>query len=235
MRTREMTKPQRFRFALVLVAIAIVALLAACQAPQAFAPECAETPGEIIATASPASDVYARQELVITTMLSWYPSVKAVVIWKPCKMLNSFYRGTLQGGTIELCTEMEAYPDAALFFAAHEAGHAISHQLAGTMDEQAADEIGALAMIRMGLQTELLGAAIFHETSKPRAHYPGDPHPSNGYRAWELSCLAAGSEDGGPADCVALYQSTKQRWDNRLGDAQVPVDDDFAALLRLLK
>jgi hypothetical protein len=213
---RPITPRERLGLAVALCALALTALLAgACSAPACAAPSPAEGhPGPL------ASVVYLRQAAVIDAMREFYPGVEIDVVWKPCGEENSYYYGGAH--RIELCTEMEAHPDAALFFAAHEAGHAVTQQLAGTLDEGAADAVGALAMIRLNLRNELLGAAAYHGSQDLQAHYPGDPHPSNGYRAWFLKCLEMGSGEGalGPPECHTLYEGTKTYWERRLTDDQ---------------
>jgi hypothetical protein len=168
---------------------------------------------------STASGVYAAQEHVIDQMRADYPTVDVDVRWMPCGQENSYFEPDT--GTIGLCTEMDVHPGAALFFAAHEMGHAVTGELAGTYDEQAADTVGALAMIRHGYQLELLDAALYHASQKVQGHWPGDPHPSNGYRSWFLTCLEDGSEPGGTPECRVMYTALRDMWDRRLNDAQV--------------
>jgi hypothetical protein len=225
-----MTQKNRLEFAARLCVLgAICAIAAGCAAdlPVAAAGQApAGQPGPS------ASQVYAHQRKIVEAMASWYPAVDVEVLWEPCGQENSFYYPSQH--EIHLCTEMEAHPGAAAFFAAHEAGHAIATQIAGTDDEHAADEIGALALIRLGLQDDLLQAALYHASQKTQSHWQGDPHPSNGFRGWELSCLADGSEESPVSpECRVLYLATKLRWDRRLSDPQV--SDELVELLSRLR
>jgi hypothetical protein len=147
----------------------------------------------------------------------WYPDVVITSIaWRPCNEPNSWYFPGSR--SILLCTEMNTEPDAALFFAAHEFGHAATYQLAAVLDEEAADEVGALIMIRAGLEAELTTAARHWDGRI--GHVRGDEHPSAEFRLWNLACMAAGANDAGSAECRALYASTRRRWDLRLGALQ---------------
>lgn len=167
----------------------------------------------------PASSVFAKQQLVITEMNLLYPDVKVDVRWVPCGEENSGYMPLLK--TIYLCTEMEVDASTALVFAAHEFGHAITEQRLGIGDEQSADELAALSLVELGYQQELLDAAVYLKSQAEQDHIPGDPHPSNAYRAWEFACIEAGSEPQtafsvASADCVDLYHGLRVRWERRL-------------------
>jgi len=193
-----------------------------------FFAACANVPDPVFASASlvppqvsvtseySASNVYMRQKELIEKMSEGY-GVEVDVAWEPCGQENSFYyRAT---NKIVLCTEMSKYPAAALFYAAHEMGHSMTWQLTSSLSEIDADEIAALAMIDLGYSYELLGAALYHKADDTQGHIQGDSHPSNGFRAWYLACLATGA-DGGPPECVMLYQATKLKWETRLNDKQ---------------
>ncbi len=166
----------------------------------------------IRASKHPASDVYSAQKRIIREMNDLYPTVEVTVMWAPCGMVNAAYFPDYHA--IVLCTELEQYPDAALGVAAHEMGHAITHQLTDTTDEQDADEVAALSMVHLGYQRELLALGLFF-AGMPSEHQAGDPHPGPGFRAWELMCIEAGSE-GQPPECVLLFNGLKVRWEHRL-------------------
>ncbi len=202
-----------------LAALALT-VLAACAPPATLSAVGATSPK---AAHSVATDVYASQMTLIESMAKDFPTVEADVRWLPCGEENSAYSPAER--TIYLCTDMDIHPGPALMFAAHEMGHAIATQLAGTADESAADQIGALEMIRHGLTGELLEGALYFKAQDQQGHWDGDPHPSNGFRAWHMACLADGSGPDGSPICQALYQSTKAYWDLRLHDVQVGGDD----------
>ena len=180
-------------------------------------PSAAEPPDElqrIAMTSPPATSVYIRQLDIIKKMNSIYPEVNVHVTWEPCGEENSYYTDDDQ--TIHLCTEMEAKPSLGIFFAAHEMGHAITHQITSVTSEQDADEIAALAMVKFGFQKELLEAALDFKKLPNQDHIPGEEHPGNGFRAWELACIEDGSEELGSAECRDLYQGLRVRWNARL-------------------
>lgn len=165
--------------------------------------------------ATPASEVYLRQEAVINAMRKMYPKVEVYVAWKPCKQENGYYY--IYAKRIELCTEFEGSPGAAVFVAAHEFAHAVTYQMLFTGGEGDADEIAAISMIRAGYIDDLVTAALWWKSHKRQTQHEGDSHPAAGYRAWELMCIAAGAE--APADypeCAALYQGLRVKWHVRL-------------------
>lgn len=235
---RPITSEERTRLAGALAAIAALMVIA-MTCTSAGCTDCAKArvrPHPVVAETSAASDpgpsdLFATQQKVVDQMFKWYPAGKVPVSWKPCGSLNSFfYPPTLfDGPHIELCTEITQDPGAAKFFAAHEAGHAITLALAGTTDEHAADEVGALSLIRMGDRDAVLTGGMHFAREDVKGHLLGDEHPSAGYRAWELMCLADGSEDKpASAQCGELYRSVKWQWDRRLSDEQVlPKMPDF--------
>lgn len=173
------------------------------------------------------SQVYMNQWRIIQHMAIEYPTVGVKVQWIPCGEENSYYDPETK--TISLCTEMSAHSGAAVFFAAHEMGHAITHQLTYTVNEIDADEIGALAMIKYDFSQELLDAALYHLNQDIQGHIYWDPHPSNGFRAWYLTCLESGSENdfglSGPVECKWLYRATRMKWDMRLHDKKAELLD----------
>lgn len=143
-----------------------------------------------------------------------YPSVDVSYSWRPCETENSYYSPWTQ--TITLCTEFSQDPGAAVFVAAHEMAHAVTDQLADVLDENAADEVAALAMIKLDKRDELLAGAMWFRVKPNQKHIPGDPHPGRGFRAWELMCLEDGSEKAGAVECKALYYGIKAKWEHRL-------------------
>lgn len=178
------------------------------QAPLNFTSSARE-PTKQVDTSSP---VFLAQLAVMKDMYAQYTGLEVEVIWWPCETLNSFYSPSDK--QIILCTEFAEYPEVAVFVAAHEMGHAIAFQLLKVADEESADEIAALALIETGRALQLLEAALYFKM-EGGDRVGGAGHPSNNFRAWNLACLAAGA-DGSPAKCVALYQGTKARWEQRL-------------------
>lgn len=158
------------------------------------------------------SEVFMAQEAMIDFMRTEYPTVRATVVWKPCGQQNSYYY-LKPIRRIELCTEFEADPGAAVFVAAHEFAHAVTDQLTDTTDENDADEIAALSMIEGGYIDELYAAALWWAGRPRQNHRPGAEHPGSGFRSWELMCLAAGSETSGDyPHCEALYRGLQLKW-----------------------
>ena len=164
-------------------------------------------------TSQPASEVFQAQKRLINSMKEDYPEVEVDVTWMPCGQKNAFYFPSIK--RIVLCTEMEDHPEAALLFAAHEMGHAVTHQLIDVLDEGAADELAAIAMVKHGHATELLVSALYWAKKNFKGHIVGDDHPSAGYRAWFFSCMAS-AYDGAPKQCVDLYYTTAVKWLLRL-------------------
>lgn len=188
------------------------------------------------------SDVFMRQVELINKMNAAFPDVDVQIYRKKCNQENSFYwsreLAQKQGwpkARIELCSEMDEHPDAALMFAAHEMGHAITDFYTDTLDEQNADELGALAMIAFGYQKELLGSVDYYLSQDVQGHEPGDDHPSNGFRAWFLRCLALGTDPKGPPACQALLHSEFFKWQRRLNDPVESEDMSVDDLLDILK
>lgn len=183
---------------------------------------CACRPVEVTSpAATPATDTYISQLRIINAMSADYPTVQWQVRWVPCGEENASY--TPSTYTIEICTEIESHPGAAILFAAHEMGHAVAYQMAGVSDENAADEVGALAMLRHGYGRELLDASRYYLALPIHPRMPFDPHPTPSFRAWHMACMAAGamatedrSMEVSPA-CTALYQATRVFWSTRLG------------------
>lgn len=172
-----------------------------------------------VASMVSANDVFMKQKQMLLDMLEDYPKVEVEAFWFPCGEENSYYFYRSQ--RIVLCTEMSNHPGAAIFFAAHEMGHAVGHQYTSTTEEIEADELAALAMIKHGYLKELFEAAEYHSKEPTQGHIPGDPHPSNGFRAWYLTCLAEGSmETTDSVECITLYEATKLKWEVRLADKE---------------
>jgi hypothetical protein len=165
------------------------------------------------ARVAPATEAFLAQQAVVSAMEEMYPEVEVEIVWRPCGQVNAFYYPSDK--RIVMCTETEKIPGAAVFFAAHEMGHAVAIQLLSTRDEAAADEIAALAMLELGMGKELLEAAIYFKKDGNQYHEDGDSHPSHGYRAWFLACMGA-SMDGAPAACVNLANTTRMKWWVRL-------------------
>jgi hypothetical protein len=188
------------------------------------------------------SDVFVKQVELINQMNETFPLVDIQIVRTECKQENSFYwsrdLAKQQGWVkprIELCSEMDKYPDAALMFAAHEMGHAISDFYTDTLDEQNADELGALAMIAFGHQKELLGSVQYYLSDDVQGHVPGDDHPSNGFRAWFLTCMEQGSEKNAQDQmCVAVYNGTSIKWFMRLTDSVEKLEPSIDDLIDIL-
>jgi len=193
--------------------VALLLTLQACAA----APRAAQAGGHAAGAApsEPASYVFQRQASIIQAMALDYGVTDVEVVWSPCGEENSYYYPGLEP-RIVLCTEMSEHPGAAIVFAAHEMGHAVTDALADITDENAADEVAILAMVKHGYQQEMLDGAIYYlEAGWPLEHMKGDEHPGTAYRAWEFACAEAGSE-GGPDECVHLYYGLKIKWGRRL-------------------
>lgn len=218
-RDRLISRRERVVLAATLVVIGLVtALCGACQIPS-------DARSEQSGVASPVTpdpqitEMVMAQTAVLQAMHLMYPQVEVDVVWRMCGQENSYYFSQVK--RIVLCTEMSSHPGTALFFAAHEFGHAVTGQILDTLDEQDADEIGALALIQLDLKAELLEAALYHKSQPWQWHLPGDSHPSNRYRAWELACLEDGSEDNPVSPiCGGFYRAIATRWAIRIGDAQ---------------
>lgn len=185
------------------------------------------------------SEVYEMQYELLKAEEAMFPKVlegKGVDIrWIPCGEENAFFDP--DGHTIYLCTEMEAYPDAALLFAAHELGHAIGYAYLSESSEREADDIGMLSMLELGLHDELVRAADYYDMQVVTGHYPGDPHPPTKYRSWEAKCLATGwkalqdnqvnPEDAG---CAMFYVGMKSQYQALMEAATGPLVDVNAAI-----
>lgn len=186
------------------------------------------------------STVFADQVSVIWAMNMAYPMVNVEIVRSKCGERNAYYKGRKHPGLktpqIVLCTEMDEFPMTAVFFAAHEMAHAITDHYTDTVSESDADELAALAMIALGLETELFVASVYWLQKDRLGHIPGDDHLPAGYRAWYLACLQEGATEEGSDECKTLYRATDMKWARRLSvpietPAEITVDD----LLNLLK
>lgn len=168
---------------------------------------------------SPSATYVFEQQLKIIRQMSRDFHVDVDVAWMPCGEENSMYYPN--ENRVVLCTEMAEHPGAAVMFAAHEMGHAVTNNLIDVLDENDADEIAALAMVRHGWWNEMLEGSIYYlSDGSPLTHVPGDDHPSEGFRAWEFACLESGGVERAPADCVSLYDGLRLKWSMRLGIPQ---------------
>lgn len=167
-----------------------------------------------VAPPSPHLRVLRDQEraLALRVAALWGATVTAVT-WKSCPDLNGSY--VVARGEVRLCDRNDERPCTALFYAAHEAAHAVTYQLAGTLDEASADEVAAIALVRLGLRAVVLWqAAVWRESAGAEdagAHIRWDGHPGFTYRAWAAARLAR--------DPVALADAAA-RWDRRLAEPQ---------------
>jgi hypothetical protein len=161
------------------------------------------------------SELRDGQWKLIQAMEADFPKVTlSAITWRTCDTENSWYYPAFK--VILLCDDMSKHYDAALFFAAHEFGHAITWQTQGTIDEESADEIATVEMIKLGYADQLVGASVYWSDQKPLKGAPGDGHPSNYFRQWFLTCMVSGFEGLDGADhCVGLYNSTKKKWEIR--------------------
>lgn len=225
MRTHEsadaMTTRERRRFAgaLAVLALIMLAFQGGCALPEA-------PPGAVRITDSerPPSETAAyvmrQQHNIVQQMANDYPGVRVALVWRPCGDENSFYKPWSKN--IVLCAEMLEHPAAAIQFAAHEMGHAVTDYFADIVDENAADELAILAMTRHGWIDEMLGAALYMQKTWPAEHIDGDPHPAGKFRAWELMCAEAGYEGTidperpAPEECTWLYEGLMIKWDFRI-------------------
>jgi hypothetical protein len=202
----------------------------------AFAVSCT-TPRDAVASSPEpvkmeVSSVFVDQVELILDMQKAFPLVKVQIFHEKCGEENAYYwsredaeaKGWVSPRII-LCSEMDKYPSAALMFAAHEMGHAITDYYTSTSDEQAADEIGALAMLAFGHQKALLEAADYYLLDAEQRHVDGDGHPSNGFRHWFLRCMATGATGHGDAMCVDVFRGTYVKWFMRLNDEIITEDE----------
>lgn len=173
------------------------------------------------------ADKARSQAKVIEYMLSDTPAEDTQVWWEPCGQDNAFFFPPK--GPIVLCLEMFDTP-AAIFVAAHEAGHALQHRLGLPVDsddeaeERAADELAALFLIEMGNYDAVVGGAkwFMQDANVDKAH------PDHSERAEYLLCLAAGGEAAregrtGTMDCMIAYQEKFLHWSTLIGVALAKV------------
>lgn len=185
-----------------------------------------------------ASQVYRAQYDLIQAEEDLYPRIKDKidVRWLPCGQENSAYNP--DSHTVFLCTEMNEHPAAAMLFAAHELGHAITQEYFSTESEREADDIGMLSLIDLGLVDVLDEAGDYYDTQIVTGHYPGDPHPPTKYRGWEAHCLARGyraSKMAGPmtsqeAECAGFYTALKLQYEMLVDAANSPLIDFTAGM-----
>lgn len=203
-----------------LVLAAVVALFVACAAHRAEA-QPPYKPTDI--TVLKPDHVFWKQVDIIAMMNLAYPRVVVGIVRTECGQANAFYFSRKiykdwgwKVPTIVLCSEVEKYPSAAVKFAAHEMAHAITDYYTDTIDEQDADELAALSMIRFGFSRELHTASVYYLMHEIQGHLVGDPHPPSAFRSWFLRCMQEGSEEDGSQECQELYRSTELKWEKRL-------------------
>jgi len=169
------------------------------------------------APAAPREPTIRDQEAAVVLRVAtlWGATIQAIT-WKHCDDLNGNY--VTARAEVELCDRNDERPCTALFYAAHEAAHAVTYQLAGTVDEASADEVAAIALLRLGLRAVVLEQAAAWRgdpagggPGAEGAHVRGDPHPGFAYRAWAAERLAS--------DPAALTDAAS-RWDRRLAEPQ---------------
>jgi hypothetical protein len=167
-----------------------------------------------------AADVMRAQLVAISCMQEDYPAAEPSVWFYPCGDENSFYYPGLD--TVVLCAEMAEHPGAAIQFALHEMGHAVTTKYQDIGDENAADEMAILAMVRWGYLDEMLDAAMYMLDNWPHEHVPGDEHPGGAYRAWELICAESAAEARidprrpTTPECRSLLDGLEVKWDRRI-------------------
>lgn len=154
------------------------------------------------------SEEYQSQIDIIVKMAQWF-KVDVNVTLEPCGVVNGSY--SPRTNTITLCTETSELPGAGRFIAAHEMAHAILWNLNGDPSEYHADELAAIFLLRvMDDETDLQAAAVWFATdAQPKS--PGDPHPSDVYRAVWLLKMVDGYLDNGHWE-KALYEGTLYRY-----------------------
>lgn len=209
------TSPGTYGFlaGLLVLLLAAFANAGCAHTPDAVASVQADTSDASAAT--PASAVFLRQRDIINAMREMYPSVEADVMWRPCEQENGYYY--IGAKRIELCTEFEGSPGAAVFVAAHEFAHAVTYQMLSTGGEGDADEIAAISMIDAGFTEDVMTAALWWKEHKRQTQIPGDSHPAAGFRAWELLCVAVGAaEPDEYPHCADLYRGLRVKWYMRL-------------------
>lgn len=195
---------------------AFAAALMGCATAAAVPVQAPAAPSEAY---RPIVDVAMEQWDVIQYMVEGTPAEDTRVNWVPCGFENAFFQPPL--GPIELCLDLD--PNAAVFAAAHEAGHALVFELemyteADLRDpefhERAADELAALFLIEMGKEDELVGGAQWF--MKDLFEEGDGVHPQNNERVWHLLCLEEGSRRDGTPACQLLYHVTWNFWADRL-------------------
>jgi len=143
--------------------------------------------------------------------------VETTLLFVECGSENSYYWPGIN--TITICAEMRSRPLVETFFAAHEMGHAITTSFIHTGDEEDADQLGILSLIKHENFEPVIAGAMYWLSEGNPTYVPRDGHPSAIIRAWEASCLLEGAirdpDDG--AECSEYYRATKLRWKHRLG------------------
>jgi hypothetical protein len=188
----------------------VLALVAACAAPQAAVVAPASAPGR------PTLDLAYDQSEVIEYMLADTPADGTAYFWIPCWTENAWFY--LPAGPIVLCLELG---DEAVFVAAHEAAHALIVQMdmspdgpdpvkANLAHERAADDLATIFLVEMGREANAVeGAKWFMEDMDVPA---GGSHPSHRDRAGRILCLLEGSDGRGSLECSLLYTRVWNYW-----------------------
>lgn len=163
-----------------------------------------------------ASDLYARQRAIVHR---WSPDT--TVTFTPCGEFNAYYLPGLD--VVHICTETETNPGAGLFTAAHEAGHAVLHNLGLHDSEDNADTVGAWILLRDGDEGKnaLVDAAMWFATTAPEPP-EDDDHSSGAVRSRKLLCAEVGGEGRTAfSDCNADYQHVRD-WLLEIPDEDPP-------------
>jgi hypothetical protein len=144
-----------------------------------------------------------------------FDGVETRVTWETCGEINAYYFPSQR--KVVLCTELQAFsPGVVRYILAHELSHAVIMQrdvAYTTSHEGAADELAALVLIWMGRDTDVLEGARFWATLG-RPENPFDDHFGDVRRAWNMTCLVAGSRDDGiySRGCTETYRRAVRAW-----------------------
>lgn len=123
------------------------------------------------------------------------------VVSHPCGEVNASYTPADQ--RIEMCTELYANPELAVFVFNHEMGHAFMFQRGIPNSEAAADELGFL----MSSDDEVLEGARFFLAMGGSESKDGD-HPADLDRAASLLCLLDGRDPNSDNRVCRAYQAS---------------------------
>ena len=135
------------------------------------------------------------------------------VEWQDCGGINGYYFPRAK--KIIMCNELKALPGLARFVYAHELGHAYidKYDIPYTgLEEAAADELAAIALVATGNAEDIFTAAEYFNSKPETEEDVYDSHPSHARRVVVLACTYVQSQGVEAPGCYTDFWRTVNTW-----------------------